>query len=149
MIVPYQMFIQDVFTVKILWRSLKAMSLILRTHLPSKKGKNWHAFKSTLKNKSNNFQAPNILDLFSQSRGDVWTVPRTGWAEKRTNSELGSKLWLTLCARVALYWTRSPSSGGISMHRFSSSPPTTIKQSTNQNRVFDCVNQSEESITLS
>ena len=30
-------------------------------------------------------------------------VPRTGWAEKSTNSELGSKLWLTLWPRVALY----------------------------------------------
>ena len=31
------------------------------------------------------------------------TVPRMGWEEKRMNSLLGSKLWLTLWPRVALY----------------------------------------------
>ena len=30
-------------------------------------------------------------------------VPRTGWAENRTNSELGAKLWFTLWPSVALY----------------------------------------------
>ena len=33
-------------------------------------------------------------------------VPSRGWTANRTNSEDGSKLWLTLCPKVALYLRR-------------------------------------------
>ena len=41
--------------------------------------------------------------FMSSMAARAMTVPRMGWEEKRMNSLLGSKLWLTLWPRVALY----------------------------------------------